>query len=68
MKNQIKNLIDQLKVDEAFYDKKISESEEQGIENLSYQDTELFGIYKGKKEVLNDVINQLLNITESEKN
>ena len=44
MKNQIKNLIDQLKVDEAFYDKKISESEEQGIENLSYQDTELFGI------------------------
>ena len=43
------------------YTKLIEESEKRGIENLSYEDTEYYGAYLGKVELIDFLISKYTN-------
>ena len=58
MKQLIKELKEQLKE----YQQLVNEYEERGIDNLDYEDTEYYGVYVGKVEILNEVITKLENL------
>lgn len=55
MKKVIKSFKDQLKE----YQGLVADFEAKGIENLDYTDTEEYGVYKGKAEILEDLIPKL---------
>jgi hypothetical protein len=44
------------------YQQLVNEAEERGIENLSYEETEEYGVYKGKSEQLEEIITDLKNL------
>lgn len=55
MKKVIKSFKKQLEE----YQSLVKEFEAKGIENLDYTDTEEYGVYKGKAEILEDLIPKL---------
>lgn len=54
--------INDLKVKLAEYTKLCNTYEKNGIENLDYEETETYGVYLGKKELLEEIIPNLERI------
>ena len=59
MSAKIQELIDELKVLQDEYQGLIANYEARGVENLDYEDTEFYGAYQGKEEMLHLVIGKL---------
>ena len=55
----IENLIKRLKNELAEYRKLVANYEKRGIENLDYEETEYYGAYVGKVEILESLIPEL---------
>jgi hypothetical protein len=58
----VERIIMELKSDMKEYKKLIEDTEATGTENLSYEETEDYGVYKGKFEILEMVIKRLKKI------
>ena len=58
----MKELVKKYKTLISGYQKLISEYEERGLENLDSEETEYYGAYLGKVEMLEVVIEDLQNI------
>jgi len=58
----MKELVKKYKTLISGYQKLISEYEERGLENLDSEETEYYGAYLGKVEMLEVVIEDLKNI------
>jgi hypothetical protein len=52
-------LLQQWRKDLDGYRQKIEEYQAKGIENLDYEDTEFYGAYLGKEELLTEIISKL---------
>jgi flagellar capping protein FliD len=59
MQEQIKELIKKYNTLLSGYQELISEYEAKGLENLNFEDTEYYGAYLGKVEILEVVIEDL---------
>ncbi len=59
MQEQIKELIKKYNTLLSGYQELISEYEAKGLENLNFEDTEYYGAYLGKVEMLEVVIEDL---------
>ena len=57
--NPMKQLIASLKKQLKGYQKLVSMYEKRGLENLDYEETEFYGAYLGKVELLQDLIPRL---------
>lgn len=55
----MKKIIKSFKKQLAEYQGLVKEFEDKGIENLDYTDTEEYGVYKGKAEILESLIPKL---------
>ena len=62
VKSTLNRLIDELRRDKKEYKKIIKGKEVIGLDNLNYEETEDYGAYKGKFEVLEMVIKRLKEI------
>ena len=62
IKSSVGRIIMELKSDMKEYKKLIEGIEETGTENLNYEETEDYGAYKGKFEILEMVIKRLKQI------
>jgi hypothetical protein len=62
VRSSVERIIVELKSDIREYKKLIEGIEETGTENLSYEETEDYGAYKGKFEILEMVIKRLKQI------
>jgi hypothetical protein len=62
IKSSVERIIVELKSDMKEYRNLVKEIEEKGTENLSYEETEDYGAYKGKFEILEMVIKRLKQI------
>lgn len=58
----MKELIAKYKTQLEEYNQLVADMEARGIENLSYEETEDYGVYKGKAEMLEQVIPDLENL------
>ena len=59
----MKELITKYKEQLAEYNELVQSLEERGLDNLSYGETEDYGVYKGKAEILEQVITDLENLS-----
>ena len=59
MSKQINELVSKYKKELADYRKLVKDYEEKGLDNLDFEDTEYYGAYLGKTEVLEEVIKDL---------
>lgn len=59
MSKQINELVAKYKKELADYRKLVKDYEEKGLDNLDFEDTEYYGAYLGKTEVLEEVIKDL---------
>jgi hypothetical protein len=55
----MKELIRDLKEKLNTYTQLVRESESKGLETLNFEETETYGVYLGKKEILEDLIPKL---------
>ena len=62
VKTSVERIIMELKSDVKEYKKLIEDMEKTGTENLNYEETEDYGAYKGKFEILEMVIKRLKKI------
>lgn len=62
VKTSVERIIMELKSCKKEYKELIEDIEETGTENLSYEETEDYGVYKGKFEILEMVIKRLKQI------
>lgn len=62
LKKEIIKLIKVYEVQKKGYDSMIDEYNEKGIENLDFVDTENYGVFLGKSELFESVINDLKEI------
>ena len=62
VKSSVGRIIMELKSDMKEYKKLIEDTEAIGTGNLSYEETEDYGVYKGKFEILETVIKRLKQI------
>jgi hypothetical protein len=58
----MKHYINDLKIKLAEYTELCNTYEKNGIENLDYEETETYGVYLGKKELLEEIIPNLEKI------
>ena len=59
---KIKNLIKIYEVQKKEYDSMLNKYNEKGIENLDFEDTENYGVFLGKSELYENVIDDLKQI------
>lgn len=59
MSKQVNELVAKYKKELAGYRKLVKEYEDRGLENLDFEDTEYYGAYLGKTEILEEVIKDL---------
>jgi len=55
----MQELINQLKENQIEYERLIEEKESKGIENMNFEETEDYGFYQGKLDLLVNLIPQL---------
>ena len=55
----MKELIRDLKEKLNTYTQLVQENESKGLETLNFEETETYGVYLGKKEILEDLIPKL---------
>ena len=55
----MRELVNDLKNQLNTYTQLVEENESFGLENLNYEDTESYGVYLGKKELLEELIPKL---------
>lgn len=62
VKSSVERIIAELKSDRKEYEKLVEGIEKIGTENLNYEETEDYGAYKGKLEIIEMVIKRLKQI------
>jgi len=62
IKTSVERIIVELKSDKKEYKKLIEGMEEVGTENLNYEETEDYGAYKGKLEIIEMMVKKLKQI------
>ena len=58
----MRELINDLKERLNTYTQLVEESESKGLESLNYEETESYGVYLGKKELLEELVPKLESI------
>lgn len=62
LKDEIKKLIKVYEIQKREYDSMLNKYNEKGIENLDFEDTENYGVFLGKSELYENVIDDLKQI------
>lgn len=62
LKKEIKKLIKVYEIQKREYDSMLNKYNEKGIENLDFEDTENYGVFLGKSELYENVIDDLKQI------
>lgn len=59
LKKEIKNLIKVYEIQKREYDSMLDKYNEKGIEDLDFEETENYGVFLGKSELYENVIDDL---------